>query len=275
MNLDPELVPAGALVGKRVAISVSETADLARLGLRPAHLTLAIAELARALILSGASAVYGGRIDRGFTSVIRHEAESFSRPGGIAFEHVIPYSEHAAFDKKELRDYVSEMGVHTVVNLVNADGSLTLAEGAALSDIPSAAVDIPASLTLARNAITRHCDARVVVGGRLDGFAGVMPGVVEEALMSLDHGQPLFVAGGFGGASAFVGRRLEPSNYEWLPDGMPAMDVATRDALAEFTMGAALANGLSPGESATLAQTYRPSDIATLVVLGLSRVALS
>jgi SLOG-like protein len=37
--------------------------------------------------------------------------------------------------------------------------------------------------------------------GRRKGLQGNLPGVVEEALISLDAGQPIYLAGGFGGVT--------------------------------------------------------------------------
>lgn len=50
---EPELVARDALRGITVGISVSDSADLSRLGLTPAHCELAVAELARAIFLAG------------------------------------------------------------------------------------------------------------------------------------------------------------------------------------------------------------------------------
>ena len=41
--------------------------------------------------------------------------------------------------------------------------------------------------------------ARIVLGGRVAGYKGRMPGIAEEALLSLQAQQPVFLLGGFGG----------------------------------------------------------------------------
>lgn len=53
-----------------------------------------------------------------------------------------------------------------------------------------------------------RCVARVLVAGKLNGFSGRMPGLFEEAAMALALGQPLYVLGGFGGASKVCGELL-------------------------------------------------------------------
>ena len=43
--------------------------------------------------------------------------------------------------------------------------------------------------------------ARIVLGGRVEGYKGTMPGIAEETRISLEAGQPVFVLGGFGGCA--------------------------------------------------------------------------
>ena len=50
--------------------------------------------------------------------------------------------------------------------------------------------------------------ARVVLGGKVDGYRGFLPGIFEEALLTLENGRPLYVLGGFGGAAEVLGRAM-------------------------------------------------------------------
>lgn len=50
--------------------------------------------------------------------------------------------------------------------------------------------------------------ARVVLGGRLDGYHGWIPGIFEEALVTLEKNAPLYLLGGFGGAAEVLARTL-------------------------------------------------------------------
>jgi hypothetical protein len=43
--------------------------------------------------------------------------------------------------------------------------------------------------------------ARILLGGKTQGFSGFVPGLFEEALLSLERQTPLYILGGFGGAS--------------------------------------------------------------------------
>jgi hypothetical protein len=46
--------------------------------------------------------------------------------------------------------------------------------------------------------------ARVLLGGKVEGYRGLGPGLFEEALVTLERQRPLYVLGGFGGASVLA-----------------------------------------------------------------------
>lgn len=272
MTRDPRLVPRDALSGVRVALSVSESADLARLGLDPVHLDLTIAELTRAIVIAGGTVVYGGRIDEGFTRIVQEQSERYARDQ-TAFEHLVPYSEHAHLSLGALRDYEAGLGVHSTVLLLDAEGGLAPVADSAREGFSRADIEPANALTLLRRLLAARCDTRVVVGGRLSGYAGNMPGVIEEAVLTLEQDKPLYAAGGFGGAAAFVGRHMAPELYAWLPTGMPAnADLEVPEGTLNHLERPAPYNGLTPQEQAVLAATNRPSDVATLTILGMSRL---
>lgn len=50
--------------------------------------------------------------------------------------------------------------------------------------------------------------ARIVLGGKLSGYSGFMPGIFEEALLTLERHTPLYLLGGFGGATEVVANAL-------------------------------------------------------------------
>jgi len=50
--------------------------------------------------------------------------------------------------------------------------------------------------------------ARVLLGGKVDGYSGFLPGLFDEALATLERGVPLFVLGGFGGAAETLAHAL-------------------------------------------------------------------
>jgi hypothetical protein len=270
---EPELVARGALRGVTVGISVSDSADLPRLGLSPAHCELAVAELARGIFISGGTIVYGGRlVPRGFTDILIDELRRY-REDRDALILCVPESEHRRLSNDELVRHERELHTSAVLVCLDTNGEPIDITTRAFASSPT---DVATALTGMRRFVTRRCDARVIVGGKLRGFQGELPGVIEEATLSVEAGQPLYVAGGFGGAAAAVARALDYAASSWFPPGFPegsdehqAALVHLRNAAATNTRG----DGLSSEERRQLAATHRPGDISSLVVTGLSRFA--
>jgi hypothetical protein len=71
--------------------------------------------------------------------------------------------------------------------------------------------------------------ARIAIGGKLRGFSGFAPGVFEEALLMLERNAPVYLLGGFGGATGeladrFLGASHVPSlTVERLVKETPAL----------------------------------------------------
>jgi hypothetical protein len=151
-------------------------------------------------------------------------------------------------------------------------------------------------LSAMRAQITEDSQARLVIGGDLRNFQGVVPGVVEEAWRSLYEKRPLYLVGGFGGAARAVSDQLmgidrseftdadartHVPQYQEVIDcygkyggSFVPMDRMGTDVIARRTGGlaAALNNGLSDAENEELIQTIEPTRIAELVLTGLSRI---
>src|ERR1700737_4457724 len=77
--IDP-LLKSDALSEIRIAISASESPDLLRLGLVETHFRLALAEIARSVLVSGGKLAYGGHLDPdGYTTMLMKELHRYSR----------------------------------------------------------------------------------------------------------------------------------------------------------------------------------------------------
>lgn len=72
-------------------------------------------------------------------------------------------------------------------------------------------------LTMLRQWITAVLDpgCRICLGGKLEGYEGKEPGIVEEARFALQFNKPLYLLGGFGGAARCFG---EMDKYYWNAD---------------------------------------------------------
>jgi hypothetical protein len=269
---DPQLVPVNALAGTTVGISVSDSADLARLGLSPEHCELAIAELARAIFIAGGTIVYGGRlVPAGFTDTLLTELRSY-RQDREALILCVPETEHQRLSKSELLRRQAELQSNAELICLDSSG-----EPIDIRHRPKTRgnLDPATALTAMRRHITDRCDARIIIGGRLTNYQGVSPGILEEALMSLHTAQPLYIAGGFGGAAAALATALQRADASSAPNDYPEgaaqhVDKIGEIARAEKSAGRA-DDGLSNYQRAQLAWSHRPGDIASIVVNGLSR----
>jgi hypothetical protein len=135
------------------------------------------------------------------------------------------------------------------------------------------------SYTSLRTYLTNAVDGRILIGGKLSDFSGVIPGLMEEALMALRAAQPVYLAGGFGGATHVTAVALQIDDGVWyppLPAATPEDGRLTRgrNELREFrssSQWSGLRNGLNEDENKRLAASHRPTDIAALVAIGLGR----
>jgi hypothetical protein len=111
-------------------------------------------------------------------------------------------------------------------------------------------------------------NARILLGGRVDRYKGNMPGIAEEALLSLQDGQPVFLMGGFGGCARDVAETVglvapwEGSRPPW----------PGRTAFQAFS-ASDLNNRLTTEENTILAHTPHVDQAVTLILRGLLSVA--
>lgn len=127
--------------------------------------------------------------------------------------------------------------------------------------------DWAVALSAMREVLTRASDARIVLGRRAEGYKGRIPGIVEEALTALEAGQPLFLLGGFGGCARDIAIALK-----LLPQPASVPSWSGWYAFGQLN-GAALRNGLSAEENATLFRTVHVDEAVALILRGLLRLA--
>ena len=64
------------------------------------------------------------------------------------------------------------------------------------------------SLLKMRHQMESESDARVILGGRMTGFSGFMPGIMEEFIQAVSMNHPVYLLGGFGGAASALSAML-------------------------------------------------------------------
>lgn len=267
---DPSVVPHNALIARRIALSASESDDLRRLGLSEWHCRLVIAELGRALMLAGATVIYGGRLGADtYTEILIDEAQRF---GGRrrTLELAIPESEYARLSTSQLRKADARLGEFGRLILIRASGK---PESISAFDRRLVApVDTALALTAARTHVADTCDARVLIGGRLSGYSGIEPGVIEEARLTAERNKPVLAAAGYGGAAAAVSNVLARGGAtDWQPSSFPAHADHAEVVASLANLRAAVVDLEAPEVVdhellRLLTVSHRPADIASTVV---------
>lgn len=259
---------------KSVAIAISDSPDMAALGLGPEHLRDAMAEIARHLLAMGARLVYGGDLRaNGFTELLFELVARYRRDADVGDSQpaVVNYLAWPIVMSKpasEMRRLAQELTGLAELHFLDAQGADL--EPAALDDgarPPVTDTDWAVALTAMRDVLTRASDARIVLGGRTEGYKGRMPGIAEEALTALQAGQPLFLLGGFGGCARDIAAALK-----LVPQPASPSTWVGLDAFGQFDV-AALSNGLTAEENATLGRTVHVDEAVALILRGLLRLA--
>lgn len=275
------MLTSRALHNVSVGVSVSESSDLARLGLIESHFRLALGEIARAVLVLGGRLVYGGHLaSKGYTAFFASELRRYGRrdrPLVIC----LPWFVHRREFLSRLRMWQHDLGLYGQIIYLDPVGDPTdPAEGRGEDPFPEADGNvIVSSLTGLRTYMGSITNGRVVIGGKGHGYLGRMPGVLEEAIIAIETCQPLYLAGGFGGVTLRMIQVLTPAAATWLPetDTHSAEDHGCTSGFARLAEIAGRngtpENGLDEHENWQLAATHRPSEIAALVSLGLGRLA--
>lgn len=256
------------LDGRTISLSVSDSPDLARLGLGGAHLRDALLELARHLIAQGATLIYGGDLRQGgfterlFQLAHRH-ASDVTKPVLI---NPLPWPVHSAMGWSDLETRAKAVAPAAAMEFLDLQGAAMPTDRRA-AEPPAGAIgaaDWETGLTAMRRAVAARADAAVLLGGQVDGCKGRMPGVAEEALEAMKAGNPLYLAGGFGGAAGAVCTALG------LIDPGQATQ-ASWDTGPDFTgrTEADLNSGLDHDELRQLAASRNTDEIVALVLRGL------
>ena len=264
-----------ALAHSTVAISVSDSPDLAPLGMNALHLRDATAELARHLLALGARIAYGGDLrQHGFTEILfelvsRHRRdadEGDERTGVLSY---LAWPVHISRPFQDLQLYRDELAGLASLLLLDEDG-------APLSD--RVRRDLPEhqppegewsiGLTSMPRTMSAQATPRVVTGGAVAGYKGIMPGIAEEALFALELRKPLYILGGFGGCAADIAATMGLFEARGIPQRTwPGRERFVGRPIEQLN------NGLEPEEIRTLARTPHIDEAITLVLRGLNRLS--
>jgi hypothetical protein len=214
----------------------------------------------------------------------------------VPIENWVAWPIHCKFGNEELRNYGQEAtlkdlpappGLDVTAQELNASPN-----GFVPPDTPPRRYAWARSLTFMRTSMQEGTSARIAMGGRLKGYQGLWPGVLEEGVITLRAGQPLYLLGLFGGAArllidALRGEPREELTSAWL-SALPGSDelrheygrrghtVQTPEDMASELeqrgaagLSAVLNNGLSEDENTELVSSDDPQRIVGLILSGL------
>lgn len=196
---------------KKIAISISESEDLELLGLSEQHLKDISIEIARYLIVNGATLLYGGDLrNGGFTDLFSELSYQykFLSDSERRFINYFPFpngrnlstGDIASMMQKQVEVKRLEIPKH----LGNPDPKKDYAPFHKNED----RFLFAECFSDMRIRMSKDCDARIVVGGRHKNFIGYFPGIVEETFYTFTEGKPIYLVGGFGGATKLLIRIL-------------------------------------------------------------------
>ena len=224
-------------LNKKIAVSVSETDNFDN-GVEIKHLQDVIVEIVRFLMLSGNQIIYGGDIKYclglNFAEIIFDLALKYStkKPAVI---NPLPTKFYKKIDDSIRAKYID------IIEFKEANDDLSKM----------------------REYMSSIENARIIIGGKLQGYQGKYPGVLEEAYYTLKAKKPLYIIGAFGGvAKEIVKLRNGKEIEEW--KGFEIYnDVKTLP----------LNNGLSEKENNILFYSKDIDEIIKVIMKGLKNEA--
>jgi SLOG cluster2 len=314
--------PTGTVIGFSIS---ADAADLLARGFANGHLRDLLRRLVRPILREGASVAYAGSWKdfdgNNFTyDLLRlvsaeQEEGNDNAPRGVFYNHVAwPHS-------RDLKPATEAQWISCcrIVRITQQDAGI--AENDVVADAEYDPEDPRAMLNAAITAsamrrkqmqalpirvpcgdteIIPPLSARIALGGKLTGYSGFLPGIFEEALATLEANRPLYLLGGFGGATATLAEAmigdasaLDALTPKRLRQQQPRLDalsdaarIYSRPELAEQTeallarlrallvkargdLAGTLRTGLNDADAVTLMRTTDVAYVQQLVMKGL------
>lgn len=272
--------------GKRFGISISHSPqeDMARLGQDKSHLKCLSKILAQKIIRNDALLMYGGDLrPNGFTRFLFEEAKivrnHFPNTPKILIENYSSWPMQQS-ESSELKQWTAahrgmckftKCDLPPDVDNTTGDEITGYIWGRCLTDMRKRMIDVS--------------DVRICAGGKISGFKGCMPGILEEILLAVQQEKPVFLLGGFGGMSGRICRYLstgilpEELTKEWQLSKSPEYQETVKEYEARKmdidysgVLGlniSSLNNGLSDEQNKRLFVTPFLDEVITLISVGL------
>nr|VFJ68833.1 MAG: hypothetical protein BECKDK2373B_GA0170837_12243 [Candidatus Kentron sp. DK] len=209
-----------SLDGRRAGISISDVPNdgFSKDHLPASHAIRLAQDLARHLLARSATLIYGGDLRKdGFTDFILQEAIALKNRLNTDSIHV---ENHLAWpiyrSDAEITAWRANYRavMKTVEYAIPSDVALDVDDDNFLPpSTPENKYIWSRCLTEMRTKSIDSSHTRICAGGKLSGYNGKMPGVLEEILIALDKKKPIYLLGGFGGVVGEVCKVLRGEPY--------------------------------------------------------------
>ena len=283
------------LLGKTIGISISESDDLKELGLGRVHLLDAMIETARYILALGGKLAYGGDIRRdGFTELL--------------FDLLAYYKADSSLS---INERLASFLAWPISLQLTEEIEANLIQNVSFTRVPPPAdveIEIPSEflqpdsaknlyvwarcLTAMREKMEAVCDARIFIGGRSKGFAGKLPGVMQELLIAVEQKHPVYLIGAFGGVTKNIIDALDGNSsdafstdyyfqnaryqefFTMYNQTLPGQAIRYEDYFSTIKSlgfsGLSNLNGLSEEDNRRLATTPHVQEMIYLILKGLT-----
>ena len=279
---------------KKIAISISETPEALTKGIGKAMFDDLSVEIARHLLVTGAKLVYGGDLRiGGFTKLLcdlscQYGIKEKSDPSTIYFTNYFAWPIFNRLSKSDIAEFKYDR-----VEIVKTE----IPKGVGEEDkgkffeptTPSKMFLWANSLSIMRKEMEENVNARIVLGGKIVNFKGRMAGIFEEAICAIQKKHPIYLLGGFGGASAQIVKLMKGEttaeklfeeaktneDYKKLIEycQMSCLPTINYDELKKFENKdyQVLRNGLDKDENEILFNSINIPEIISLILKGINK----
>ena len=284
---------ANKLNEAQIAISVSDSEDLPLLGIGRDMLCDLTVELSRHILKAGGKMIYGGDLRKdGYTKLFRDLSDQYGKyekekKNVFYFTNYLAWPLYNQMSMVDKADYLS-----CRVQLEECHPSAAIPFDLKKEFVPPVDVSLrymwATSLTVMRQLAEEQAKARVLVGGKVKGFLGRMAGIVEEFITAKQANHPVYLIGGFGGATKLLSDIIEKKKdvkadvlldiacedakykelYEYYKSKGSQIDYSILDIIS---VGDLKNNGLSDEENLRLFHSVNIMEIVSLVLKGLSK----
>lgn len=278
---------------KQIGISISDCSDISQFGIGVEMFQDLTIELARHILKANGRLIYGGDLRKnGFTELLRDLARQYGQKEKAEAEvqyvkNFLAWPIYNDLSKEKRADYLASR-----IEIVEATPGSAVMSDEKKVYIPKGLsnetkLKWATSLTQMRIDSIEQSAARILLGGKVQGFTGFMPGIVEEFMIAYLSKKPIFLIGGFGGCAHVLAEIMEGK-----VDSKKLYDMAFQDSTTykDFIAYAdtkgykvdyrffdtiktmELNNGLSAGENMRLFHSVDIVEIVSIILMGLSKL---